>query len=206
MQADTAPPVSRTGSKLVPAFVLIVAILPIAASFLLYLSDWRPSATVNHGQLVTPPRPVGNYVLHDANGKPAKLGDLHGKWIMLYADSVSCPAACIEKLYLMRQTHTAQGKERERVERVFIVAEGSATPELEARLADYPGMHLWTADAASLSAMAANFDMAPQELAQQRNLYLIDPMGNFFMRYAPDLDPAGLRKDLERLLKYSGAG
>jgi hypothetical protein len=77
---------------------------------------------------------------------------------------------------------------------------------LKAKLTEYEGMHIWTADAGALSKIADNYDADTQQLAQQHNIYLIDPMGNIFMRYPPETDPAGMRKDLERLLKYSGAG
>ena len=206
MQADSVSPAARPTSKLVPTLVLIVAILPIAASVLLYVSGWRPASTVNHGELIVPPRPVTDHALHDTDGKTGKISDLRGQWIMLYFDAADCPATCMDNLYRMRQTYIAQGKERERVERVFITTDNGATPALKTRLADYPGMHIWSADVTAQAAIANDFGIAADQLAQQHNIYLIDPMGNFFMRYSPAIDPAGLRKDLERLLKYSGAG
>jgi cytochrome oxidase Cu insertion factor (SCO1/SenC/PrrC family) len=190
----------------VPIIVLLVGILPLVASFTLYFSDWRPSSTVNHGELIKPVKQVADHALRDVDGNPVKFGDLRGQWLMLYFDAAACPQTCIDNLYRMRQTHIAQGKERDRVERLFVVTEGEATPELASRLADYAGMHIWSAEPATLEAIAVDFGEAPEPLAHQRNIYLIDPMGNLFMRYKPDVDPAGLRKDLERLLKYSGAG
>ncbi|HYG13630.1 MAG TPA: SCO family protein [Methylophilaceae bacterium] len=206
MQANTVSPASRPASKLIPTLVLIVAFLPIAASVLLYVSGWRPTSTVNHGELITPALPLADHALHDVDGKVVKFSDLRGQWVMLYLDAADCPAACMDSLYRMRQTYIAQGKERERIERVFIATDGGATPALKAKLADYAGMQIWAADATALSAIANDFGMDAGQLAQQHNIYLIDPMGNYFMRYSPTIDPAGLRKDLERLLKYSAAG
>ncbi|HYG12940.1 MAG TPA: SCO family protein, partial [Methylophilaceae bacterium] len=185
---------------------LIVAFLPIAASVLLYVSGWRPTSTVNHGELITPALPLADHALHDVDGKVVKFSDLRGQWVMLYLDAADCPAACMDNLYRMRQTYIAQGKERERIERVFITTDGGATPALKAQLADYAGMQIWAADATALSAIANDFGIDAGQLVQQHNIYLIDPMGNYFMRYSPTIDPAGLRKDLERLLKYSAAG
>ena len=206
MQADTVSPAARPTSKLIPTLVLIVAFLPIAASVLLYVSGWRPTSTVNHGELITPALPLADHALHDVDGKVVKFSDLRGQWVMLYLDAADCPATCMDNLYRMRQTYIAQGKERERIERVFITTAGDATPALKAQLADYAGMHIWATDAMTLSAIAHDLGINTDQLAQQHNIYLIDPMGNFFMRYSPAIDPAGLRKDLERLLKYSGAG
>ena len=206
MQADPVSSASRPTSKLVPTFVLIVAFLPIVASVLLYVSGWRPTSTVNHGELITPALPLADHALHDVDGKVANLSDLRGQWVMLYVDAADCPATCTDNLYRMRQTYIAQGKERERIERVFITTDGGATPALKAQLADYSGMQIWAADATALSAIANDFGIDAGQLVQQHNIYLIDPMGNYFMRYSPTIDPAGLRKDLERLLKYSAAG
>ena len=206
MQAETATPNPRARSNLVPIIVLLVGILPLAASFTLYFSDWRPSSTVNHGELIKPVKQVTDHAMRDAEGNTVKFSDLRGKWVMLYFDAAACPQSCIDNLYRMRQIHIAQGRERDRVERLFITTEGGATPALKSRLVDYAGMHIWGTDPTTLDAVAADFGKTPEQLAQQRNIYLIDPMGNLFMRYAPDVDPAGLRKDIERLLKYSGAG
>ena len=37
------------------------------------------------------------------------------------------------------------------------------------------------------------------------HIYLIDPFGNLMMRFPRDPDPSRMIKDLQRLLKYSGA-
>lgn len=194
-----------SSSKWVPALVLIVAILPVAASISLYVSGWRPSATVNHGDLIAPARKLTDTPMLDIDGKTAHFSDLHGKWGMLYFGSSACPEGCMQNLFRMRQIYIAQGKDSERVERVFITNDG-APSTLKGKLADYAGMHIWTADGAALPVIASDFGTDATQLMQQHNIYLIDPMGNLIMRFAPNLDPAGMRKDLERLLKYSGAG
>jgi hypothetical protein len=37
-------------------------------------------------------------------------------------------------------------------------------------------------------------------------VYLVDPIGNLVLSYAPDADPSGMRKDLARLLRLSQVG
>jgi hypothetical protein len=37
-------------------------------------------------------------------------------------------------------------------------------------------------------------------------IYLIDPLGNLVLRYAPGADPSGIRRDLARLLRLSQIG
>lgn len=204
MKTDHAAAAPKT-SKLVPALVLLVAILPVAASFTLYLTGWRPSSTVNHGELIKPVRTLADNPMQDIEGKAAHFGDLHGKWALVYFDTAACPQECMQNLFRMRQIHIAQGKDSDRVTRAFITTD-AAPATLKAKLSDYEGMHIWSADTGVLSKIAADFGNSATGLAQQHDIYLIDPMGNLIMRYAPETDPAGMRKDLERLLKYSGAG
>jgi hypothetical protein len=37
-------------------------------------------------------------------------------------------------------------------------------------------------------------------------VFLVDPLGNLMMQYAPDTEMAAIRKDLARLLNLSGIG
>jgi len=185
---------------------MALAVVPMAAAVLMYASNWRPKATVNVGELIVPVRPIADHVLQTLDGKTMSLSKLHGKWTMLYFDSSFCTEACIKSLYLMRQTHIAQGKESGRVQRVFVVTDTVAAPALTSQLAEYPGMHVLTGDEKSLAELARNFGITEGQLAQQHNVYLIDPQGNLMMRYAPGVDPAGIRKDLKRLLEYSWTG
>ena len=37
-------------------------------------------------------------------------------------------------------------------------------------------------------------------------IYIVDPRGFLMMSYTPDTDPAGIIKDLKRLLRYSSIG
>ena len=37
-------------------------------------------------------------------------------------------------------------------------------------------------------------------------VYVLDPAGRIILRYAPDADPRGILKDMERLLRYAWAG
>jgi cytochrome oxidase Cu insertion factor (SCO1/SenC/PrrC family) len=41
---------------------------------------------------------------------------------------------------------------------------------------------------------------------QHDHIYLIDPLGNLVLRYPKNAEPAKMKKDLERLLKYSRIG
>jgi len=195
-----------SSGKRVLIFVVAIFVIPVAASMLMYLSGWRPAATGNHGQLIQPVRKIEDKALQTLEGKPVRLSELHGKWTMVYFGSSACNETCIKSLYAMRQIHVSQGKEMDRLQRVFILTDGNEKDALKAKLTDYSDMHVWMGDKKTLSALAQGFRIPDGKLAEDQGIYLIDPAGNLMMRYAPGFDPAGMRKDLARLLKYSWVG
>ena len=87
-----------------------------------------------------------------------------------------------------------QGKEQERVVRVWLVA-GDAPPPA-ALLAQHPGLVVVRVP----EAVPAQFPGGADPL------YLIDPLGNLVLRYPDDPDIKGIAKDLTRLLKASRIG
>ena len=129
---------------------------------------------------------------------------LKGKWTLLYWGAGACNARCRTNLYNTRQVRTALNRDMDRVQRVFL-AEGACCdwpylkhehPDL-ITLADSP-------DAAPLLALLPSFGGIAPETADR--LYLIDPLGNLMMSYAPDAKPKGLLEDLKRLLGLSQVG
>lgn len=186
--------------------VAAVFVLPVVASMTLYMTKWRPASTVNHGELIQPVRPIGDTALRSLDGKPVNVKELHGKWTMVQFGASTCADDCIKNLYYMRQVHIAQGKEADRLQRLFIVTDTQAADALKVKLADYPDMRVWTGGRGELTALAKSFGVPDEKLAEKQGIYLIDPSGNLMMRYAPGTDPAGMRKDLVRLLKYSWVG
>jgi cytochrome oxidase Cu insertion factor (SCO1/SenC/PrrC family) len=192
--------------------IVIIAIFPVAAGTLLYFSGWKPATQVNNGELITPPRSVTDIKLQTMASQPTSFATLHGKWVMVYLDASSCPGICADRLYAMRQIHTSQGKEADRIKRVFIATEGEESTALQAPLQAalqtqsklYPDMAIWTADATAWAKLIKAFALATT--ASNNRIYLVDPLGNVMMQYSPQVDPAGVRKDLSRLLSYSWTG
>ena len=161
--------------------------LPFALGWLVYAFQWTPGSTGNHGELLKPQR---------LSGKAFEA--LKGKWIFVSFDRAACARACEEKLYYMRQVRTAQGKERERVARLWIlVDDGALRPDL---LRAIEGTQIARLDEAG---PAAQFPTGPD---RANYVYLVDPIGNLMMRYPLGADPAGMIKDMARLLRYSSFG
>jgi cytochrome oxidase Cu insertion factor (SCO1/SenC/PrrC family) len=191
--------------------ILAVLVLLFAggfiASYALLASGWRPVATKNYGELVEPPREIRDVALVDAEGRSVSFAAYKGKWTLLYFGSAECLKACTENLYKMRQITAAQGLEAHRIQRVFVVTDARARDLLRYTIADYPGTDLLFGDAAALRALAMQFRLdAGSPLDRLERVYIVDPLGNFMMSYAPDADPRGMNKDLARLLRASHIG
>jgi cytochrome oxidase Cu insertion factor (SCO1/SenC/PrrC family) len=152
--------------------------------WLAYYFHWDTGSAGNYGELISP----------RALPLPALQG-LKGKWVFVTLDRGTCPAACEKKLYVVRQVRRAQGKEMDRVERLWLVTD-DAKPSGEL-LAATEGSQVARADAAA----AAQFPGNPADY-----IYLVDPLGNLMMRWPAEPDPARLIKDVQRLLRYSRFG
>jgi hypothetical protein len=209
--------------------VVLVCIAPVAASYFLYYGV-RPEGRTNYGTLLNPQIAVAATAttpLVRANQESgfvdflsalpqdnprlalASLGDFRGRWLLVRVGPSSCDEDCLRQLYVMRQLRLTTGRERDRVERLWLVTD-AGTPAAQS-LADYAGT--WV-----LSVPKADTDLWPREIPMQPasaamatvptagHLWLIDPLGNLMMRFPLDPDPAKMKKDLMKLLKASRVG
>ena len=187
--------------------IVLIFIAPLAASWLLlnYTDIAEQRGTDNHGDLITPPRPLPNVKLIDPISE-ANNGHLYGKWSMLYIAGNSCDQVCIENLYRMRQVRLATGKHYQRVQRVLLL-EHADTSALAQIFSNYSGQLLMSTDDINMEKFLDNFRFEQTENpADKHRIYLIDPLGNLMMRYSPDTNPSGIIKDLNRLLRASRIG
>jgi hypothetical protein len=177
--------------------VLLAAIcaLPVAASYLTFYL-WPPGRQMNYGELVGP-APVPEGAIAPVAGQPFDGARLKGRWVMIYAGPAACDGGCRQALYLMRQVRTAQGKEMDRVERLWLVTDGGQ-PIPEA-LEGQAGLAVARTDPVWLARLGG-------EGAGPGRIHLMDPLGLVMLRYPAAPEPKGMIKDLERLLKYSRVG
>lgn len=201
MQSNNAVKIKSNRRTLIVLFLLFI--FPAIVSITMFATGWRPSSTVNHGELVIPVRPVADREMQSIDGKRVKISELRGKWTLVYFDSASCSEACISQLYFMRQIHISQGKNYDRIQRVFMLSDSTAVAGLKSKLTDYPDMHVLGGDKSIISGLSQDFGIDIQAIGKGKDIFLLDPQGNVMMRYKPGSEPAGMRKDIERLLKYS---
>ena len=181
--------------------VMLVCAAPVLASYLTYYVI-RPEARRVYGELVDPQRPLPDLRTKSLSGGESNLRALKGQWLLVSVSGAGCDATCQRQLYLQRQLRESLGKEKDRVDRVWLITDDAAVaaPLLPALrdatvLRVDPGvLTQWLVPASG------------QVLAE--HLYLVDPLGNWMMRFPAALDitsAAKAKRDLERVLRASAS-
>jgi hypothetical protein len=187
---------------------------PLGLAFYLYYGkSWRPGGRVNAGELIAPARPLPSLALPltgagaAATGATPAAGEtkpqfLKGKWTLLYVQRGRCDDECRRHLYDTRQVRLALDREMNRVQRVFI-GDGDCCDfeELKAAHPDLMVIRASPADEPLLTLLPVRAGAL-----NSHRVYLIDPLGNAMMFYAPDVKSKGMLDDMKRLLRLSSIG
>jgi glutathione peroxidase-family protein len=180
--------------------VVAVCAAPLIASYFTYYVI-KPSGRTNYGALIDPrAHPIPAMASTSLDGKPVPLDAYKGKWIMLKAGGSDCQQECQDQLFAMRQLRTMQGKEMERIERVWLITDQEPLETMLLRVNDGTRMLRAPADA------VAKWLPVEQGGKVEEHIYLIDPLGNLMMRFPAKPDPAKVKKDISKLLKASAIG
>lgn len=182
--------------------VLLVCAAPVVASYLTFYVI-RPSAgTGAYSSLIQPSVSTPDLPARSLDGQVVALRSLKGQWLIVAVAGGDCTAACEKHLFMQRQLREMTGRERERIDKVWLVADDAAVkPALRGALEASPGMHILRLPPAALAAWLR----AEQGRALDDHLYLIDPMGEWMMRTPVDADPAKVKRDIDRLLRASAS-
>ncbi|WP_371869540.1 SCO family protein [Duganella flavida] len=190
--------------------VLAVCASPLIASYFTYYVVKPKGGVTNYGALIDPRNyPIPAMASTTLDGKPAKLEDFKGKWIMLKVGPSDCQQDCQDQLFAMRQLRTMQGKEMERIERVWLITDDQPLETMLLRVND--GTRMLRAPAAVLEKWLPLEEGVAADRASD-HVYLIDPLGNLMMRFpkgavSSDIEKVKrVQKDIAKLLKASAIG
>ncbi len=181
--------------------VLLVCAAPVIASYFTYYVV-RPEGRRNYGELIEPQRPVPPLAAATLKGQATTIDALKGQWLLVTVAGGACDAACENHLYLQRQLRESLGKDKDRMDRVWLLTD--EVPVREALLPALSDATVLRVDAAALGQWL--LPAAGQPLAS--HLYVVDPMGNFMMRFPAGMDREGAaraKRDLERLMRASAS-
>jgi hypothetical protein len=190
--------------------VLAVCAAPMIFAYLTYYVI-KPGGRNNFGALIDPRAyPIPALGATTLDGKPAGLDAYKGKWIMLKVGPAACDTACKDQMFAIRQLRSMQGKDMERIERVWLITD--AAPLETVLMRELDGMHMLRAPAAAV----ARWLPLEQGATLENSIFLIDPLGNLMMRFPP-VPPGAteaqqvqhygkVKKDIGKLLKASAIG
>ncbi len=180
--------------------LLLVCLAPVLASYFTYYVIRPTGGTRNHGDLIQPPVDMPQAQARDLQGREVTLGTLKGQWLIVAVAGAACDERCQNNLYFQRQLREAQGKEKDRIDRVWLVSDDAQVP---AQL--LPALAQATVLRVAPEVLQAWFRPAAGH-ALQDHLYLVDPMGNWMLRMPAPIDvekASQAKRDLDRLMRAS---
>ena len=182
--------------------VLLVCAAPVIASYFTYYVV-RPDGRRNFGELIQPQHAMpAQATVTTLDGKPEPLDNMKGQWLLVSVAPAACDETCQNNLYLQRQLRESLGKEKERMDWVWLVSDQAAIPA-----AMTPGLAQATVVRAEPSMVAQWLQPAAGQ-ALFDHLYVIDPMGHWMMRFPAKMDrkaASQAKRDLDRLLRASSS-
>ncbi len=179
--------------------VLLVCEAPVIASYFTYYVV-RPEGRRNHGELIEPQRPLPALQVQQLDGSKISLQSLKGQWLLISVADAQCDQACQKHLYFQRQLREALGPEKSRIDWVWLATGDAPLPDtLKSALGQATVLRV---DEKTLSAWLE--PAAGKNISE--HLYVVDPLGNWMLRFQPGIDMVSAskaKKDLERLLRAS---
>lgn len=195
--------------------------IPVIIAYMAYFNGWFSAATKNFGELLKAEQvmDIEDYQFTRTDG-----ATITGKefetfyWWLMPIDPKLCNQQCLDlNTHLIKQTYFGLGKKQEKIKLLLALPDDSM---LDAE--NFPVAYSkFSQSAVKFIGQVSQQKNSPQQNNLQKNaqdlpanfIYLVDPLGNIFMRYPLINDKQqaakaskGLRTDILRLLKYSRLG
>lgn len=201
------PSVANRRSRIVSGrlrllLVLLACAAPVVASYLTYYVI-RPEGRTNYGTLIEPSRSwPSELALQALDGSPVPAASLRGQWLLVSVGESACNAVCEQHLYMQRQLREMLGRERDRVDRVWLITDQGPPPTaLRTAIAATGPVWVLRVDPDALARW-----LTPAEgRSLGEHLYVVDPMGQWMMRMPAEPAPQKVKRDLDRLLRASSS-
>ena len=185
--------------RYLPLYLLIaITTLPIVAAYVAYYVA-PPSGRTNYGTLIEPQRRTPVLPMTKIDGTAFDLRELRGNWVFVMVDSGDCDQRCEDKLLMMRQQRTMTGKDRDQIERVWLIPD--QVPLSIMLMREFEGTHFIRTPLQPLRDFLALPDAADARL--QDHIWVVDPSGNLMLRWPKNAQPNGVKRDVARLLSVA---
>lgn len=192
------PQRTRTG-RWKMLLVMAICAAPVVASYFTYYVI-RPQGRTNHGTLIQPTRAMPSMAdlpMQTLDGKPVDPASLKQQWLFITVAGGACNASCEKQLYLQRQVRESLGKDKDRVDRLWLINDAQAMrPDLAKAM---EGATVLRVPPEALARW-----LAPEAgLALADHWYVVDPAGEWMMRFPSKAEPRLVLKDLTKLMRAS---
>ncbi len=181
--------------------VLLCCAAPVIASYFTYYVV-RPEGRSVYGELIDPQHPLPSLNATTPDGRTMPLTSLKGQWLLVAVADAACDALCEQQLYLQRQLRESLGREKDRMDRVWLVSDAAPVPpRLDNGLHGATVLRVPAADLARWLTPTAGHALA-------EHLFVVDPLGNWMMRFPARMDASGAaraKRDLDRLMRASAS-
>lgn len=184
--------------------IFSLSIIPFCIAWYLSSNDSWMGGGTNNGQLITPPVATqrDEYVGFDQFSLD-NIKELAGHWVILnIIPNIECSAGCIEAIHKTKQLRLMMNKDLTRIRRAVLIL---------ANVNDKSAQQWWKDDIRLLRvkptvSLLEKIKKIKNKGIPDGMLFIVDPMGNIMMQYAPGFDPYKVKSDLRKLLKISQIG
>ncbi|QXZ09504.1 hypothetical protein KUF54_16060 [Comamonas sp. Y33R10-2] len=181
--------------------VLLMCAAPVVASYFTYYV-LRPTQQRSYGELIASQPSLPDVQVQKLDGSSVNLRSLQGQWLLLSTSSGACEERCQDHLYLQRQLRETLGREKDRLDWVWLINDQQPVSEKILSAAEQ-------ATALRMPTAAIQAWLQPEAgHTLDEHLYVVDPQGHWMMRFPANLDKASAgkaKRDLERLLRASSS-
>jgi hypothetical protein len=204
MQQETAHLAQQKKGRLVLLALVLFFAAPLMLVMYMYQTNWHPAGE-SKGQLINPavaiqvPSNLQNIKTAYPSDVPGTLW--HEKWSMVLITD-QCDQACETRLYEVRQIHASLEKNMNRVQRILLTHQ----QDVAALKIKYPDLIILNQAKGDVDTLASQFKNGDQNVFDEHSVYLVDPLGNWMMKYDSKIAAKDIRKEVEHLLRYSWAG
>ena len=181
--------------------IALTAVIPFIMAWYYAQHPELIEKTSNYGTLVVPVQtlPQGTLLAQPLTD-PQRAEEVKGRWVLLQVTQDGCGAVCKDALHRTHQGWLMLNKEMLRVRRVLLVK--------DAKTAVQDAIHQDDAlvPAGMDPTLLKTLEMAVGGPVAEGTIFLVDPLMNVALWYAPSFDPYQLVKDIKHLLKASQIG
>jgi hypothetical protein len=178
----------RNRRRLQALLITAIFAVPVIVAMVLTSLGWIPNGR-SYGRPIQPERDLASVPVQLANGKRFAFGNRDAVWTLIALPGPNCAEHCLRELDLVHRAQITLGRHAGKLRLLYLgdPPGGAATQGFE---------NVWTLATTSSHAL----DDLRARARDSVSAVLVTPDGKALTRYAANFDPAGLRKDLDKVV------